>query len=493
MADNQVYTSKDSGSLWIQPDGPGTKAYYLPCHDLEDIEESEGSITLIQCIDEFGKYKTVGSTEDPPEPATTEIGTYIGPIADWLERVKGKCPFALYVNLRCGGRAGTFETWERSYVLQVQKVTSTTRSGLVRKDEDVPAMQTFGIEAEPKVLSFSRLSTLNEPLSDGAAVNSIKFWNGGTCWDSCGGTLGECDYGVAVTQAISLGFGKVFIISPDNGNTWTVTAADPFAADDHIADVTLVNVGNRLPRIIVANGTTGAGPAEIAYSDDEGANWTTVVVGSVNALYGVKRGALFSLSKFDIWYATTGGYIHYSEDGGATWVDQEAASLTSSDYNYIEFSDPQHGWACGDAGEIVFTVDGGSTWGDSPTVPVGATDFLSLSVLDKNTLWVGSDTTGFAYKTTNGGTTWTQLGVTSAATDVVQDIMFKDDYFGAAVIATGPGRGTYLTVNGGWTWELYTNDNLLAQDHNAVWICDEFLIWWGTGNATTGTVGKATI
>ena len=55
MASNKTYTAKESGALYIQPDGPNTRSYYLACHEVDDFDEDLGSINeLIQCFNGEG-------------------------------------------------------------------------------------------------------------------------------------------------------------------------------------------------------------------------------------------------------------------------------------------------------------------------------------------------------------------------------------------------------------------------------------------------------
>lgn len=466
MAKGKIYTSKDNGYLYIQPSSPGTKVYPLECFDLEDLAQSNGGITLIQCINEYGQYETLGATVAPPEPVSTSLGTYLGEVAEYMEYVS--CPFGLYVTLGCG-KKGNFDSWERAMLVDVRAVTNINYSGLVRKEEDVPAMVTFDIEGSAGIGRFYRLSSA--PQSIDAAVtgniNSMKFSDDISCWSSCGETVGECEKGIAVTVGGTAATANV-LLSPEFGGTsdWAATAADPFAVAEDIADGLIVKTGRNTDRIITVRGTTDAGnPMEIAWSDDNGATWNLVDVGSTDGEFAVKKGALFALSSYDIYLVSNLGRIYKSEDGGLTWTVKEDANITTSAYNAIKMLNPNLGYAVGTSGLVVKTIDGGKTWGQTGAV-AGSNDLYSVEPISSKRVIVGS-TLGVSYETTNGGETWTATQHLDATANV-NDIQALDQYY--IVIANG--ETVQFTINGGFSWDTIDDTtNLHSSDMVSVNIC----------------------
>lgn len=460
MASDAVYTSAKNGALWIIPNGPNTKPEYLPCHDLEDVTESRGSITLIQCINERGEYQTLGATIAPPEPTTTTLGTYIGRVADWIETVR--CPFGLYVMLGCG-KKGVFENWERAMLIDVKAVTNVTRSGLVRKEEDVPAMHTFDVEAAPGVLDFYRLTSAPQGTEALAGdINSVRYLDEVGCWDSCGAVADPCAIGVAAQDTL-----PQILLSPElaGASVWTSTAADPFGAAEGAADAHIFKVSRNTNRILAVNGTTQvASPMEVAYSDDNGATWTTVAVGATNGEFAVKKGALAVLGAYNIFLASNLGRIYKSEDGGLTWDVVEDANITATAYNAIAMLNPNVGYAVGLAGLVVKTVDGGKTWSQVGTAGAGA--LYSVYPMSRNRIWVGG-VTGQMYESTDGGTTWTLRQLSEVAN--VMDMAWIGDYFG--VVANG--NTVKFTINGGYSWEpIEDTTNQHVADVVSVSVCN---------------------
>jgi photosystem II stability/assembly factor-like uncharacterized protein len=264
------------------------------------------------------------------------------------------------------------------------------------------------------------------------------------------------DVGVAVTSAATGVEADVLLSSDLSGIAgWTTTPAKPFAADEDISTVTLFKVGRGVQRILVGRGTTDpADPAEIAYSDDKGATWETVNVGSTVGEFIV---SIFALSNYDIYVGTDGGRIYKSEDGGITWGVREDAAITTTEYNGIFMMNSQVGYAVGKSGLVVKTLDGGRNWGQVSVAGTG--DLHSVWAVGRNRVWVGGDS-GEMYFTANGGDTWTKRNV--IGTGAVTSQQWVNDYYG--LITTG--ATVQFTINGGYSWEIMdtsgTATNLVA-------------------------------
>ena len=102
-------------------------------------------------------------------------------------------------------------------------------------------------------------------------------------------------------------------LTSDKGATWanaTGLVPSPFAGGDIMAGVCFP-VGKDTTRLLVASGPK-AGSAQIAYSDDDGATWSTVTVGSTAWEGASGAGALFALDWTHIWFATDHGNVYFS-------------------------------------------------------------------------------------------------------------------------------------------------------------------------------------
>jgi len=300
------------------------------------------------------------------------------------------------------------------------------------------------------------------------------------------------------------------LFTTDGGATWTAGATDPFAADDEIISccmfpVQRATVVNPLYRAMVVrdNSSAGGGALDVAYSDDFGATWTSVIVGAA-ADVASWNGALFALDERNVfltWSNAAGavGYIAKSTDGGLTWTT--VATALGDAMNCIRFVDEEHGIAVGDTEEIQITHDGGATWAAPTGLPgKAAVDILSCDILDSNRMWVAFED-GDLYYTDDGGATWNErvfsmpAGITTTAYSI-NDLKFYDDYCGYFVfdfVGAGAAVKTalYRTVNGGRSWEIYTPTES-AFSWNALWPCgynECFMVGDASGGA--GMIHKA--
>jgi photosystem II stability/assembly factor-like uncharacterized protein len=491
MSDDVVYTSKENGALFVQLDGPGTKPAFLQCHDVDDFDIDQGSInTLLQCFDVDGNWRTLGFTRNAPGLIDINLGTYVGKAADALETAD--CPFALFMLLRCGGKADLITNYDRLWVVQVANIGTHGLAGIIRREEDVAAMQTFGAQAYPEVIPWFKLEGARQTTSEEKGLNDIAFCNAERCQGRCGTAQDICQDGAIVGDSEAAGSPSAMgiVLETADGNTWTGTVADPFIAGEDISAVECFAspTGADVIRKLVARGTTdGANPAEIAWTEDDGATWTNVDVGAVTGEYVVNDIAVFALDFYNIWLGTDGGYIYYSDDGGATWTIQDAGVLTANAYHSIHFSSDLNGFAGSTAGFIAETTDGGSTWSAATTA--GSAIVEGLWAFDSQVIIaVESDST--MYKTTDGATTWSQITTFPLSTGSLDDIEFVNDYIGAVVHNTAAPIGTvYVTFDGGYTWELATG--VTNSGLNAIFFCGtDKLYAVGERNGGTAVIVK---
>lgn len=486
MGDQNVYTSGRNGALFIQPSGPGTRPYYLSCHDVDDFDIDKGTInTLIQCFNVYGNWKTLGFTRNAPGIIDVTLGTYIGKSADRLEKVS--CPFALYLLLRCGGRADLITNYERMWIIDVANIGTHTLQGIVRRNEDAEAMQMFAAQAYPEVIPVFELEGVRLTTSEEKALNDIAFCNAERCQGRCGDAQGLCETGSAVgdsEDAGSPGSAGAVLNTTNTGTTWAATATNPFGAGEDVISVVCFYspTGTNVIRKVVARGTTDAGnPMEIAWTEDNGATWNNVNVGSVNGQFAISPNAMFALDYYNIWLVTSGGYIYYSDDGGGSWTAQESGILTAGTYRTVHFVDENNGYAGGPNSFVVKTTDGGNTW--SATTSVGAALIRDIHVFDSQVAILATGTPK-VFKTTDGGTTWNQITTFPQSTGDVSAIDFVNDYVGAIGWTGGGTSIVYFTVDGGYTWKALTTPS--NSGINSIFFCGTDLLF-AVGERNNGT------
>jgi photosystem II stability/assembly factor-like uncharacterized protein len=452
------------GALFVQINGPNTKPVYAGCHTLDDVTAPEGDVELIRCFDPSGRgWKTVGQTQSPPDPVTTTITGLVFKIANVIERLK--CPSVIYALQMCGEgvRRDIFANYDRGIALNVARKTETTWSNLVHREEDAASERAVAISANPPVYEFFNLKAAvsRQSTTHDQALNDIALCGDQQCAGECDSlavALGANLVTAGDTLAGSPGGSAEVLITDDGGTDWDETAADPFAVSEIVAAVVCFQLDKETNRIIVARGTTDAGnPAEIAYSDDDGATWTNVNVGSTNGQFAPHNGSLFALDRNNIWLGTQDGYVYKSDDAGESWTAQEQGVITASEINGISFADENKGMFVANANVIAKTSDGGATW-SAVTGPAAQAGINIWSVEWSGRWWIGYETTGELWYSENNGTTWVQRTFDGGASKVsIPAIDFVSELHGFFVANTAAPVGTvYHTVDGGYTWEPLT-------------------------------------
>jgi photosystem II stability/assembly factor-like uncharacterized protein len=451
MAELSAYTSKD-GALWVLPEGPNHAPQYVGCTDADDISEPKGDIELVRCFGPDGQYQVVGSKTSPPDAVTTSLTSLTYRVRSVLEKIR--CEYGLVFLQRDGGRADSFCNWQRALILTNVRNTEKTYGGIVKREEDVESTRGFAITAYPPVIDVVEVEGKQVSVDEHHDFNDVFMLK-----DLC--TLLPLKYGVAVTDNVGGIYtsGQVWL-TEDGGQSWSVTPTSPFAAALDLMACTMVDLCNGIRRIIVAEAEPTGAQAHIAYSDNEGVTWTEVHIGGGTDGHGaVKGGTLFAIDQYHIWFATAGGFIYFSADGGETWTAQDSAGIGAGDYYHIEFMpDGLHGYAGKAAGIIAKTSDGGTSW-TACTVLNPASEVLTVSIRDNDYIWVGTDD-GELWWTEDAGVTWTQrTGWTGSGTATVdiQDIAFVNDYVGFMITNTGGVAGKmFRTIDGGYSWTTLT-------------------------------------
>lgn len=459
MSDEILYAG--GASVWAQPYGPNTKPEYLGCHEVGDIEEEMGDITVVRCPDpaKMSGWRVVGSFQGEPGSPSTSLTTLLTKSLDWLEKLK--CPATIFVHKGNCGRRDVFANWDRDFALYNSRITGLTYAGVAVRDpaDETPTTLEAPLQAEA-VIKNVRIAGGMQAISSAENLLSVAVLDAPQCAGPCGPYIGDSQHAVVVgnSAAGSAATPEIFV-TDDGGATWTATAADPFAAGEAISSVVYITADNGLHRIIVARGTTDpANPAEIAYSDDGGATWALVDVGAVDGEYVVEHEGMFALDPHNIWIVTDGGYIYHSNDQAETWTLQDAGVAAGGlALNAVEFVNANVGYAVGATNTVVTSEDGGAIW-TALTGP-GAANITALAVPTETTVWVGDDA-GDTFYSMDGGITWAERAMPVAAT-AIQDIMFVNPLNGYLIYNTVAPVGHVLrTINGGYSWaEVQTPDN----------------------------------
>lgn len=452
MAENTVRSL--SVSLWGQPGGPNTALQYFGCHAITGVTEPLGNNTLNYCPDPVqpGKYVVSSKTKAPPGLVTFSVESKMYKLFDHLETIK--CPFPMIAQVVDCAPKNEFWNWQRAFVFRNADIVQRGISNLLTMSEENEVTMTADMEAD-ELLRVAKLRIARDSsIAETVALNSVFSCDVDRCAGSCGAANEQCDTLYAVSDAIAgSASGKADVWIMSNG-TWTVAAADPFATGEHIMAGACFALDAETRRILVFRGSTdAAAPAEVAYSDDAGATWTTANMGSDNGEFVISPHAVFALNQNNIWAGTDQGRIYFSNDGGATWTVQEDQGIHAAAWNWVFMLDDRNGIAGGAADVIATTSDGGEVWGQVNATGQGG-DITTGAMIDINNYWVGTDD-GELFFTTDGGVTWTQrTGFAGSGVGRVDSMVFLNEQVGYVSMRNATPKSTILTTRtGGYSWE----------------------------------------
>lgn len=481
MANAETYTSPENGALFLQ-ECFGLQPVYLGCHDLGDIVDDRGDRTIVQCF-ENGEYKTINTTRNAPSLQSTDLTTFLGKVQDYLEffgdnNRTGKLFVMMY---NCG--KPDMSNYERAFILDDFNVNTGTYSNLVMRSEGNASEVSFSVSYSPTITKIFNPEIAAVAVTETEDINDIVMYDL-DCATAC---PDECTYGVMVANGDAVSSPAVsanVLVTSDGAGTWAVTSTDPFDGGEDISSVIVVPMGTDV-RFIVARGTTdGSNPMEVALSDDTGATWVNVDVGSTNGEYAPYGNSLFAIDKNNIWIGGDSGNIYKSTNGGVTWTIE--STPTVQPIYSIDFATSLRGVAGGANNALLKTIDGGSTW-SALTAPVArASDTINAVVqYDASTIFIGYST-GYVYISTDSGVTWTQqtFSGSGVASSSVNDLFFVGSvgfmvYENAANLSS-----VFRTLDGGANWEEFstpTNSGI-----NAIYACNPNLAFMA-GDAHSGT------
>jgi len=449
-----VYKSRKNGSLWVLPDGPFSKIKYLPIHEIDDVVDSLGKIDLIQTVSSDGTFGVQGTLKSAPELTTVTLTTYMSGVANWLERVS--CPFALYVVIACEKRK-KFRDWDRVFILDVRNILNIGRTNTVLLTEDKPMTHRFELEVMPNLISLTRME--GSPIltfTDGEPVG-FSFASSSNC---CKGEVGIFNLDISES---SLDTPSIYM-SPEfvgKGDVWSPVPNNPFStvAVRPRTAVGLVKISRRDYRILAGDSSQ----SQLSYSDDKGETWTLVSFATEDDSVLV----FDTSSPFALLLGTSAGKIYRSENLGLDW---ELSASTSAQVLHIRMANPSSGYAVLSDGKVLKTTDGGRNW---TTVSALNRVFSSLHVFDPAYLVLG-DENGKLWVSKDGGNNWGNAQLPTTKPILTQTWLNK--YYG--IVSAGQ-DGTYMTLDGGMTWEAFSTlpsfGSILMADTSVLSLSDTHL------------------
>lgn len=206
-------------------------------------------------------------------------------------------------------------------------------------------------------LRWVKAWTQNVWYAVGYAGTFMKTTNAGATWDFnhfAGGPFGVSGQRTNNYDAYFFNLNTGFIASSSGYVVRTTNAGATFDT---------VNVGNtgNIYGIGFANVNTGyavtsATTGRVVKTTNGGVNWSQLSTPN----WTTTSYQLFVMDSNKVYVCTSGGTIHLTTDGGATWTAQ-TTGVTTALYR-IYFSDANNGFATGASGKFIYTTNGGTIW-----------------------------------------------------------------------------------------------------------------------------------
>lgn len=451
----QVLKQSDGG-VFIQLE-PGKEPLYIgDCVDLDSIPNPRGDRELIQCHNRARDgYTSKGLRKSPPGLITFTLSQLEETTASYLEQVD--CEFTLFVLYRTCGLAGVFNNWDRMSIVGPATFTDDTLTNAVHHVDDNEIMHEWAVSAMPprvdlRTVGVGRLATSEAQNAYFVSACGLKH-----CGEDCGELVLPCDEFIFGADAAA-GTANVDY-SLNAGSSISAAAVDPFGASEDVLTGACFEIGRNVTRWFVTRGTDAGDNLEGAYSDNHGASWTLVNIGTTNGEYAPFPQSLFVLDAQHAWICTSTGNVFFSSDGCVTWTDQNASAASGANaLNAICFSDENTGFAVGAADTVIKTTDGGDTWTAATATGLGVA-LQAVWTFSQNRVLVGSAiiAAGSLVMSYTGGTTWEHKSFTGQATEEVQSLHFINAYVGILATQTaGPVGSLHMTADGGHTWKELT-------------------------------------
>jgi photosystem II stability/assembly factor-like uncharacterized protein len=481
MAD-KVYSSR-RGAVFLQKTGPNSEAQVLRCLDADTVTSPKRGKDLIKCWNAYGEdWLEVGKTYSAPGPSTVTLTQLTETTLSELEKLY--CPVTLLFAQVKQGKVTQINNAERVVIMKNAEPTEDSYSGLVHHVDDNESTHAVPFSGDSDVIVVGYPSIQRQTTTETVALNDIH----GNISADCPDRVEPGDLLIAVADA-DTGVSANVLYSRDAGITWAAAAADPFGNDEHIMACQWFMKDNETERWLVGLDAPAAGQGEVAYSDDQGATWTSVNIGGAAAGHGtVLGGSLFVVDAQEIWLAGAAGYIYKSEDSGETWTAKESGAIHAGDYNHIHFFDSDIGVAVGASDVIALTEDGGDTW-VAGTATGGAANLLACWMTEEDTIWV-SDDAGDLWYSHDFGTTWTERTGLAGTPAAINDVEFFDEQVGLIAVDSASPVGTiHQTILGGYSWRALTTPT--NSGINALFVVHQNLAFMvGEANGGTAFIGK---
>jgi len=468
------FIERYEANLFIQTD-PADEFVFLTCTGVGNVTIPKGARTLKykQDLRRSGRLVAAGAIQGVADFVTASITRPLESVNNYLHEIS--CPFNARINWACRGTRTVFQNYELGALLyDAAFTTGTIETPLAGEGENERINTTGELSATrfTYVYPLEGAPVTMQTSSEVFALAVVPSECASKCGDRVG--LGQIVWAGLEGNTYLIGY---LMVTHDYGATWTIPPGwSPFTMAGDISSIVIVDTQNGY-RVIVSRGdAVGGEPAEISYSDDEGATGHDVDVGAIN-------GQTIQMLKKDlrgrVWAAASGGYIYVSVNNGVTWTASESGVETVQDLYDIAFYTENVGYAVGNSNAFLYTTDG-ATW-SAGVGPTPGVNLISCDVNYAGHLFVTTEDAEL-YRSTDEGDTWELM--LDLAADSITQIRFDEDFrfFGYLTYNSAAPIGTvYRSEDAGNTWAAI---GVPASDYNnlglnCVAICDANMLYAG--------------
>jgi hypothetical protein len=371
----------------------------------------------------IGQYERVGRSVEPADfpTATVEVMERHGYIPFTLADLS--CPQTFYISTgKCKDLSDFLAGWtDYVEIYSGAEVTDADLGDRTQWDGDEGVMDSLSVTLEA-VYAIGKLGFGDNAtaLIDREVV-AVVYGNNIQCGD-----CGPADDGTKRLYAVSRPSGAGSPGLPaevhytlNGGASWTSVNIDSFGASEEPKDIDIVG------QYLVVLGEDAIFYATINEGTGAPGAFTKVTTGFVAAN---SPNDMYVFSAREVYFVGDGGYIYKATDitSGVSVISE--ASATSNNLLRIHGALDGTLVASGADSVVVKSVNRGQTWATTTAEPYGIPlDVSAILVLDERRYWTGSANSGRLAYTLNGGESWTEKGFDGAGAGTIRDIVAATD------------------------------------------------------------------
>jgi len=434
--------------------GPANVPTYMGMSRAMSPDWPQGDITPVRMPspDQYGQFIVIDEVEGAEGlPSLPIQALYRQDLSEYLRLVRKGCRLDVQVHMGECRDPRNGNDFDKVLVLEAARPTNwgTTELGAldsaeeasVREDVPFTGLDLYEIK-RLAIAEFGKTEVVDE-------VIAVTLCDARQCGE-CGLPSDGCQkiFAVTVHTTASPGLPAELIYSDDQGATLGETVISTLPANMDPSDMTCVGIY----LVVVSNADCAIHYAEIADVLTGTETWTRTATGLTCAA-GTPN-AIFSLGSVYTWIVGAGGYVYFSSDITAGVSVQDAGAAAGADDLFaVHGCDEFNIVAVGANNTVIVTRNGGETW-TAVTGPAGVADQLcSVWMKSEDEWFVGDCTNGRLFYTRDGGTTWTEKTFPGSGAGSVPDIFFSTPTVGYISHTTAAPLGRILrTIDGGYSW-----------------------------------------